>query len=320
MEENEKEYEYGNINNNQHNNYKVEISLLSIKSGLEDSKIIHSIKNDKSIHLDNKSLNKLNNIISEIHKNDNNNNNNIINNKNSIFDYADKLYNSDEHLSKIELIKSKNSRENFLNINHMSRPQSIDKNFEKKTSLSKNDANTKIFRKSLFHSKMNKKEEDKDNQSKKHQSSNSKNVSYVENKSKEKNNNSNNKIIAAFLKLKEKNKRPPKISYLDSLINNTNNSKLNSSIKKNNIRKPSLKTFSTNKVLKKNRTFSCKKEVIINKKERKNQEQIHLLPNNKKMNLEDMNVKDSQNTENLKNNFKRINWPRIKFLCCLNCN
>jgi hypothetical protein len=85
MEENEKEYEYGNINNNQHNNYKVEISLLSIKSGYEDSKIINSIKNDKSIHLDKKSFNKLNNIISEIHKNDNNN---IINDKNSIFDYA----------------------------------------------------------------------------------------------------------------------------------------------------------------------------------------------------------------------------------------
>lgn len=311
MEPKEKEYEYGNINNNQQNNNKIEISSLSIKSGIEESKSNHSIKNDNNIiNFYKTSKNKLNIIISPTNKLKHNNTNNINNDKKSIFDYTDNLYNSDEHLSKIELIKSKNNQENVHNIFQIKRPQSYDKNFEQKISLSKHDDdNHKIYRKSLFNSK-NKKEEDKKNESKK-------SLILIKNKKKE-----NPK---EFFKLMEKNKKPQKSSYIDSLINNkSHNSKFNSSIKKNLIKKNSFKSYTVQKVLQRNRTFNTQKEIIMHQKEKRKKEDFQMVIKKKnKINLEDMNpnVKDTQNSENTKNNnIKNINWPRIKFLCCLNCN
>ena len=314
MEPNEKEYEYYNIIINQHNNNKIEISSLSIKSGIEESKSNHSIKNDNIINFYKKNKNKLDIIISPSNKHKHNNTNNINNDKKSIFDYTDNLYNSDEHLSKIELIKCKNNQENVPNISQIKRPQSYDKNFEKKTSLSKHDDdNHKIFRKSLFHSKNIKKEEDKKNRSKK---------SLILIKNKKKAN------AQEFFKLMEKNKKPQKSSYIDSLINNnTYNSKFNSSIKKHIIKKNSFKSITTQKVLQRNKTFNTQKEIIMQQKEKKKQEDFHMVIKKKnKINLEDMNAnaKETQNSENTKNNniksINCINWTRIKFLCCLNCN
>ena len=133
---------------------------------------------------------------------------------------------------------------------------------------------------------------------------NSKNISFADNKSKDKNNH-----YAAFFKLKEKNKRPPKIYYIDSIVNN--HPKFNSTIKKNN-RKQSIKSYKTNTIK------SFKKNIIFNphssdlkKKDRKREEEFHIIP--KKISGMDIETKNL-NLKNLKNimNLKRTKRKKMK--------
>ncbi len=76
----------------------------------------------------------------------NNNSSKIYNNH--LFKFTEKLYNSDEHLVKTNLLKKKNSsRDNLLNLNFMKKKEK-DKNSIYKSS-SRMDI-PKIYRKSLF--------------------------------------------------------------------------------------------------------------------------------------------------------------------------
>ena len=309
---NEKEYEYNNTTNKKDKN-NLEDSSLCFKSELEESKSNQSIKHT-NIKIDKECIAKYNNIISNMNSKESNKFNDK---NNSIFNYADKLYFSDEHFNQMNLFKKKNSsRDNLLNLKCLKKSKDITNNFDQRTSLSKNEK-PKRHRKSLFQ----KKEEGKDNISKYSkkidQSMNSKNISFADNKSKDKNNH-----YAAFFKLKEKNKRPPKIYYIDSIVNN--HPKFNSTIKKNN-RKQSIKSYKTNTIK------SFKKNIIFNphssdlkKKDRKREEEFHIIPKKiSGMDIDEAQIKETQNSHNNekheKQNIKTINWQPTKFLCCLHC-
>ena len=340
----ENESEYGS--NYKTSNNRLEFSSLSFKIDREESK--NNLNNDMK-----KDINDKNNIISK------NNNQNIqikINDNIELYNFTHKLYNSEEHFDKLNLFKRKNSsRDNLLNLNFMRKASNINKNISKKTSLSRRDI-PKIYRKSLFQNCKKEEENNKDNNGNKRiePSINSKKNTAYDSKSKDKNN-----IYAAFFKLKEKNKRPPKTYYIDSVINNTtnnaintnntnntnhvnkinnannanntnnaNNSKFNSSIINNKNREQSIKSYKTivNKSFKKNIIFSPQKTiktVNINKNEEKKEEkEFHIIP--KKISGLDIEDKKSQmNLKETQNNekysIKKIKWNPKKFLCCLNC-
>ena len=340
IELNEKGSEYGS--NYKKSNNKLEFSSLSFKIDREESK--NNLNNDMK-----KDINDKNNIISKI------NSQNIqikVNDDNKLYNFTDKLYNRDEHFDKLNLFKRKNSsRDNLLNLNFMKKAGNINKNISKKTSLSRRDM-PKIYRKSLFQNSKKEEENNNDNENKRIEPSiNSKKNSANDNKSKDKNNN-----YAAFFKLKEKNKRPPKTYYIDSVINNAtnnvnnannaynannvtninnannannaNNSKLNSSIRNNKNREQSIKSYKSimNKSFKKNIIFSPQKTiktVNINKnEEKKEEEEFHIIPKKiSGIDIEEknsqMNLKETQNNE--KYSIKKIKWNPKRFLCCLNC-
>ena len=305
--------------NNSNFKKDIDFSSLSIKMDKEESK---SASND---NIEKEMIGK-NIIISKI------NNNAIANNNNNLFNFTDKLYNSEEHLSKTKLFNIKNSgRDNLLNLNFM---RKVDNNNQSIYKSSSRCEIPKIYRKSLFSDNKNI-EENLLNLSKQIEPSLLSKKSNYETKSK--NNN-----YAAFFKLKEKNKRPPKVTYLDSILNNNNNNNNNNntnngnnsnngnngnnSINRQNKNKDrnlaSNKNYANDKKFTKNIIFSPDKKGRIKKSEEKKEEEFQIIP--KKgigIDIEEKNMKiDLKETQNEKNSLKKIKWNPKKFFCCLNCN
>jgi hypothetical protein len=295
----------------------IEFSSISIKKEKEESK---SDANDKT----EKEMIGKNIIISKI------NNNAIENNNNNLVNFTDNLYNSEEHMSKTKLFNRKNSsRDNLLNLNYMRKEDNNNKSIYK--SSSRLDI-PKIYRKSLFSENKNI-EENPLNLSKHLEPSLLSKKSNCETKSK--NNN-----YAAFFKLKEKIKRPPKVSYIDSLLNNNNNNNNNTNNgnnsnngnngnnstyrqnKSKDLNLASSRNYVNNKNFTKNIIFSPDKKGRIKKSEEKKEEEFQIIQ--KKgigIDIEEKNMKlDLKETQNDKNNLKKIKWNPKKFFCCLNCN
>ena len=178
-------------------------------------------------------------------------------------------------------------------------------NINIKTSISKKERTKKNKKKSLFHDKLNKKEEGGINIKKFRQSLPTK--SHLgENKSKHK-----EIKFGSFLKLKSKNKYPVKESYIDSILKKSVNSKVYSIIRINNENKEqSIRTIKTNK---KNLLNSEKNETKVEEEK----EIPFLDKSNISHNKIKVHTERDANCEQKKLNKKRNKWKPYKFCCCL---
>ena len=212
----EKEYECVDNNDNKNNPNLDFSSYFSPKSKKE------KINNNNNINNNNINNNSNNN-------NENGQNRNInINeeNKMNLFNFTNKLYLSEEHFNQNKMIKKKKtSQYNLPNLNNFLRLETFNKNDDKKSIHSKFEQNQFI-------------NGDEDKKTAKRASCISKDKSNADEKSR--------KSFAVFLKLKEKNKKPPKVSYINRMIKNFNNSKINNNNIKNSVNLISQRSFNPN--------------------------------------------------------------------------
>lgn len=271
-----------------------EYSSLSFKSE-EEPNDIQDRKNKRNDINDN-SLN------SNIKKNHDKNN---IYDNNYFQDLADKLYNSDEHLNKKKKIQRKNiSLHNIINLHGLIFSNN---NLNQKTSMSKKERPKKKKKKSLFHDKFNKREEENGINIKKFRESLNSKSHREENKNKNKESNN----FGSFLKLKPKNKYPVKESYIDSILKNSVNSKVYSIIRNNNeFKDQSIRSIKANK-----------KNILNSEKNETKVEEEKEIPILDKSNITQNKIKihteRDANFEQKKLNKKKNKWKAIKFCCCL---
>lgn len=276
------------------------ISILSLKSNKEESPNI--------------SKNNNLNLSKENEYSENNNKKDLIDNK-ILFDLTDKIYNKEEHLNKMLFKKKNSSQNNLLHLKYSFPSNNSPQNDDKKTSVSKMGKNGKIYRKSLFHEVniKNKLEEEKVDNSQKIK------ASLLSKKPRKKNNE-----FDAFFKLKLKMKKPPKDLYLENIIINRNNSKINNSFNRTENKQNTIKSINTIKTFNKEIIFKTKKfEDEINKKEDKTEKKIHNkdknnheIEENKNKNKIQIQIKQLVKTEKKTKSIKKIKC--IPFhLCCL---
>jgi hypothetical protein len=323
------EEEYDSINNNGNNRYNhLRFSSISIKSNVEELNFNkNNISSEKKRKGNKKSSRKKQIPIS---------NNKNINDNQKIFDFTNKLYNSDEHLTNNNLFKRKNSSQKHLpNINLL---VNSDKTNKKKylDKKSVNEDNLKVKRKSLFHEVKNKNEEEKGIAFKKispniiarrHKivgttikkithtiiSKNNSCANSVKKKSKINN-------LDAFLKLKEKEKNPRKVYYIDTIINNTINSKINAVFHRNTNKDQTIKSIKTIKSVK---TFkSLNKNVSLTPESKdKNNSLIKIEDNVDNLNKIQIHTKAQTKTETETEKkdklIQKIKCIPFHFLCCL---
>jgi len=192
------EYEYQCLDNNDNKN----------KLNMNFSSIPHR-NSQQQLHINQN--NKINNSITSI-KNDKNINENNLN----LFNFTNTLFSNDEHLKQIKIFPKKNSFQYaLLSINKFLRINSSgNKIGNNRISYSKLEENTnKNF---LNDSKISIDKKMRSSQL----------LNKISNDKSPTNNKNKNNIIS-FLKLKEKNKIPPKTYYIDKIIKNIENSKIN---------------------------------------------------------------------------------------------
>ena len=192
------EYEYQCLDNNDNKN----------KLNMNFSSIPHR-NSQQQLHINQN--NKINNSINPI-KNDKNINENNLN----LFNFTNTLFSNDEHLKQIKIFPKKNSFQyTLLSINKFLRINSSgNKIGNNRISYSKLEENTnKNF---LNDSKISIDKKMRSSQL----------LNKISNDKSPTNNKNKNNIIS-FLKLKEKNKIPPKTYYIDKIIKNIKNSKIN---------------------------------------------------------------------------------------------
>ena len=316
MDKDEEEYECLNNGNNKINHHLLfsSISFKSHEADLNFNKNIINNHNDNNINKEYiKKLSKKKDVT-------NSDNNIDINDNQKIYDYTNKIYNSDEHLNNNNnlLKKRKNScQHNLFDLNNLIQPEKI-----KKTVLSKIE-----HRKSLFYVGEIKEEEEKLTMNRKlRESLISKEKSCGKNKKKNKINN-----FAAFFKLKEKVKKPQKIYYIDTILkNNTITSNLNNSFQRNTNKDQTVKTLKTNKTFKTFKTFKTENKRMalspdkgINKKIKikklDNEAEIYKKLDDVKMeyNKNQIQIEQRNKTEKKLKIVKKINCIPFHFSCCL---
>ena len=321
MEIDEQEFECENKNNDK-------CLSPSFKSNPEGSDI-----NKKNSLIDNENNNINKSSLPKININLDNDSDNK-NNCNNIFNFTDKIYSKDEHFKKLIFNKKMCSQNNLINLKKFLSVE-YTRNFDKKSATSKFDNDAKNQRKSLFHGARNKLEEEKGtinltvnnkcNRSNRSNRSNRPSVCSKCSNQKKYESNKYNKF-AAFLKLHAKPKKPPKVLYMDSVINKSNNLKIdndndNSFIRKEN-KFQTIKSINTAKSMNKNIIFTKTVVDEINKKDIE-EELIHnKTKNNSVTKIEEkknqyQNSKYNEKTKKEKH-FERKKCFPFQLFCCLN--
>ena len=285
----------------------------SIRGNLEESdnkknSLIYNVNNNNDNNSNKSSLPIIN--ISPVHDNK-------ITCKN-VFDFTDKIYSKDEHFNKLIFNKKMSSQSNLINFKKFLSVENIFQNLDKKSATSKFDNEKKIQRKSLFHEARNKLEEEKRAIN---ISINRSNRQSVCSKQKKFCSNKNNKF-AAFLKLEVKAKKPPKVLYMDSVINKSNNLQISNSFIRKENKKQTIKSINTAKNLNENIIFTKKIVDEINKNEIEEELRKIKTKNNSISKIEDnknqyQNNKFIETTKNEKN-FQSKKCLPFQLLCCLN--
>lgn len=310
------------------NSNQLSKEIIKINISEEENKSVNNshIKNNNyeysslSFISDHNSNNDLNNKIIKEKENKNKNSykkvrSNVEGDK-KILKFTDDLYSNEEHFKSQKLFKRKNSIQNDCNLDIID-CEKINKNFDKQSSITKID-NPKIYRKSLFN-KFHKELQEKQKERINLEINSKKNGDGRESKIKDKNSK-----FSAFFKLKEKTKKPQKFSYIDNIINK-NNSRINSSFRKNFSKEGTEKSIKSIQIFKKNTLFSPftknlnitdklnlneKKEKIIQVKIRDNKNKIE--EKNSPISKKEINKKQTV--------INKIEWKSFHFFCCLNCN
>ena len=210
------EYEYQCLDNNDNKN----------KLNMNFSSIPHR-NSQQQLHINQN--NKINNSINPI-KNDKNINENNLN----LFNFTNTLYSNDEHLKQTKIFPKRNSfKYTLLSINKFLRinssgnkignnkifysklEENTNKNYlnDSKISIDKKMKSSQLF---LNDSKISIDKKMRSSQL----------LNKISNDKSPTNNKNKNNIIS-FLKLKEKNKIPPKTYYIDKIIKNIESSKIN---------------------------------------------------------------------------------------------
>ena len=305
----EEEFEYVNKNNNKN--------------------LSGSIKNNQE-----ESDNKKNNFIYNVNNNNNDNNNNNSNNSlpkisispvhdhykincKNVFDFTDQLYSNDEHFNKLMFDKKMLSQNNIINCKKFLSVNNIYQNFDKNSSTSKFDINGKSQKKSLFHGVRNKLEEEKRTINLSINRSNRQSVCSPRKKYLSKNNK-----YAAFLKLQMKAKRPSKVSYIDNIINKSNNLKIDNSLNKKENKEQENKSINKSKNSNKNIIFTQKIIDEIDKKEGE-EELIRVKTKNNSASKIEENKNQYQSKKYIgitkdEKNFQSKKCLPFQLLCCLN--
>ena len=312
MEIDEQEIEYVNKNNDKGLSG-------TFKSNPEESDI-----NKKNSLIDNENNNINKSSLPKININLDNDSNDKINSKN-IFDFTDKIYSKDEHFNKLLFNKKMSSQNNLINLNKFLSVDYISHNFDKKSVISKFDNEAKRQKKSLFHGARNRLEEEKGTinltvNNRSNRSNRSNRQSVCSNQKKYESNKYNK--FAAFLKLHAKPKKPPKVLYMDSVINKSNNLNVDNSFIRKENKYQTIKSINTAKSMNKNIIFTKTIVDEINKKDIEEE-----LINNKTKNNSVTKIEENKNqyqinkyNETTKNekNFERKKCFPFQLFCCLN--
>ena len=290
----------------------------TFKSNPEESDI-----NKKNSLIDNEKNNINKSPLPKININLDNDSDNKNNCKN-IFDFTDKIYSKDEHFNKLIFNKKMATQNNLINLKKFLSVGYISQNFEKKSVISKFDNKAKKQRKSLFHGARNKLEEEKGtiNLTVNNRSNRQSECSKFSNQKKYEFNKCNK--FAAFLKLQAKPKKPPKVLYMDSVINKCKTLKIdndNSFILKEN-KYQTIRSVKTVKSMNKNIIFTKTIVDEINKKDIE-EELIHNKTKNNSVTKIEENKNQYQNNkyyETTKNekHFERKKCFPFQLFCCLN--